>query len=66
MPRPPLTALMAGVAFLLAWSVGAVAQTHYPSQPIRFFVQAAAGGLPDTVARIVARRLQERLDGAIG
>ena len=41
------------------------AQSPYPTQPIRFFVQAAAGGLPDTVARIVARRLQERLNGTI-
>ena len=41
------------------------AQSAYPAQPIRFFVQAAAGGLPDTVARIVARRLQERLNGTI-
>ena len=37
------------------------AQAPYPSQPIRFLVQAAAGGLPDTVARIVARRLQDKL-----
>ena len=37
----------------------------YPSQPIRIYVQAAPGGLPDTVGRIVAQRLQKRLNGTI-
>ena len=37
------------------------AQGGYPSQPVRFLVPYAAGGLPDTVARIVAQRLTERL-----
>jgi len=57
----------AGLAAALGWTAApaARAQAPYPSQPIRFFVQAAAGGLPDTVARIVARRLQERLNGTI-
>ncbi len=41
--------------------VGARAEAPYPHQPIRFFVPYAAGGLPDTVARIVAQRLTERL-----
>jgi tripartite-type tricarboxylate transporter receptor subunit TctC len=62
------TAFAAGLALLLgalAAAPGAQAQARYPSQPIRFYVQAVAGGLPDTVARIVARRLQERLEGTI-
>ena len=42
----------------------ALAQT-YPSQPIHIYVQAAPGGLPDTVGRIVAHRLAERLNGTI-
>ena len=33
----------------------------YPSKTIRFVVPYAAGGLPDTVARIVAQRLQEKV-----
>ena len=33
----------------------------YPSQNIRFIIPAAPGGLPDTVARIVGKRLQEKL-----
>jgi tripartite-type tricarboxylate transporter receptor subunit TctC len=44
--------------FLLAQ---ATAQTQAPGQPIKFIVPYPAGGLPDTVARVVGRRLQERL-----
>jgi tripartite-type tricarboxylate transporter receptor subunit TctC len=33
----------------------------YPSQSIRFIIPALAGGLPDTVARIVGKKLQERV-----
>jgi len=35
--------------------------TGYPSKPIRFIVPYAPGGLPDTVARIVAQRLQDKI-----
>jgi tripartite-type tricarboxylate transporter receptor subunit TctC len=65
MPRRSLPALVAGLALLLSWCATASAQTPYPSQTIRLFVQASPGGLPDTVGRIVARRLQERLNGTI-
>ena len=33
----------------------------YPNKPIKFIITHAAGGLPDTVARIYAQRLSERL-----
>ena len=33
----------------------------YPSQPVRLIVPYAAGGLPDTVARIVGQRLGEAM-----
>lgn len=33
----------------------------YPNKPIRFIVPYAAGGLPDTVARIIAQRLGDRV-----
>jgi tripartite-type tricarboxylate transporter receptor subunit TctC len=33
----------------------------YPSQTIKFVVPYPPGGLPDTVARVVGKRLQERL-----
>jgi tripartite-type tricarboxylate transporter receptor subunit TctC len=60
-----LTAALAGLALLSAGLAdGARAQT-YPSRPIRIYVQAAAGGLPDTVGRIVAQRLQKRLNATI-
>lgn len=37
------------------------AQAPYPNQSIKLIVPYAPGGLPDTVARIVAQRLQERI-----
>ncbi|MDB5896100.1 MAG: tripartite tricarboxylate transporter receptor family protein, partial [Rhodoferax sp.] len=37
------------------------AQAAYPNKPIKFFVPYVAGGQPDTVARVVAPRLGERL-----
>ena len=40
-------------------------QAQYPSQTIKFLIPASAGGLPDTVARIVGRRLQERLGQSV-
>lgn len=43
----------------------AQAPAGYPSKPIRFIVPYAAGGLPDTVARIVAKNLQERIGQSI-
>jgi len=43
----------------------ASAQGTYPSQPIKFIVPYAAGGLPDTVARIVGQKLSDRLGHAV-
>src|SRR5262245_18494546 len=63
-PRSLTTALV-GLALLSASSTEAVQAQSYPSQTIRLFVQAAPGGLPDTVGRIVARRLGERLNATI-
>jgi tripartite-type tricarboxylate transporter receptor subunit TctC len=40
-------------------------QVPYPSQTIKLMVPTSAGGLPDTVARIVGRRLQERLGQSV-
>ncbi len=37
----------------------------YPSKPIKFIVPYAAGGLPDSVARVVAQRLTERLGQSV-
>ena len=37
------------------------AQTGYPNKPIKFVVPYSPGGLPDTVARIFAQRLGDKL-----
>ena len=56
-------------AFALALAVvvmpPAQAQTPYPSQGIRFIVPYAPGGLPDTLARITAQHLQERIGHSV-
>src|SRR5580704_11061683 len=51
---------------VLAAAVAAAhAQAPYPNRGIRFIVPYAAGGLPDTVARIVAQQLQERIGQSV-
>ncbi|MBL8379421.1 MAG: tripartite tricarboxylate transporter substrate binding protein [Burkholderiales bacterium] len=42
----------------------ALAQS-FPSQPVRFVVPYSPGGLPDTVARVVARKLTERIGQSV-
>ena len=60
-------AIAAFAASAIGWFVAAPAQsqTQYPSQTIRFIVPAGAGGLPDTVARILGRRLQEQIGQSV-
>jgi tripartite-type tricarboxylate transporter receptor subunit TctC len=53
------------MALAAALSSTAHAQPPYPNQGIRFIVPYAPGGLPDTVARIVARDLQERIGQSV-
>jgi tripartite-type tricarboxylate transporter receptor subunit TctC len=53
-----------GLACLAAAPALALADT-YPSRPLRFIVPYAAGGLPDTVARILSQRLPEALGQAV-
>lgn len=55
-------AVMAG-SFML--STSAHAQGAYPNKPIKFVVPYSAGGLPDTVARILAQRLGDRLGQSV-
>ena len=50
-----------GAAFMNSALGPALGQAQYPSQPIKFIIPAGAGGLPDTVARILGRRLQEKV-----
>jgi tripartite-type tricarboxylate transporter receptor subunit TctC len=54
MPRLMLTF----AALLATWLDGAAAQ-DYPAKPVRMVVPYAAGGLPDTMTRIIAQRLSE-------
>jgi tripartite-type tricarboxylate transporter receptor subunit TctC len=52
----------------LALPLAAPAQTPaagYPSKPVKFIVPYAPGGLPDTVARVVAHRLTERMGQSV-
>jgi tripartite-type tricarboxylate transporter receptor subunit TctC len=51
--------LAAFVAVVLA--PGLASAQQYPTQPIRIIVPNPAGGLPDTLSRIVGKRLQERI-----
>lgn len=57
--HPLRVAFIAGLAVLVAPQVHA--QAPYPNQSIKLIVPYAAGGLPDTTARIVGAKLQERL-----
>jgi tripartite-type tricarboxylate transporter receptor subunit TctC len=50
---------VAFAALGLAAALPAHAQT-FPTKPVRFLVGYSPGGLPDTVARLVAQRLSER------
>lgn len=62
--RRSVLGLFATLGFLACIQIGSVAaQTRegYPNLVIRLIVPFAAGGLPDTVARIVAVPLQARL-----
>ena len=70
-------ALLGGLAFALAGlipslipalgtpSASAQVPAGYPSKTIRFVVPYAPGGLPDTVARVIAQRLQEKVGQSV-
>ncbi|APW40184.1 4,5-dihydroxyphthalate dehydrogenase [Rhodoferax koreense] len=59
-------AALAASSFLIALPAQAQgAASGYPNRAIRFVVPYSAGGLPDTVARIFAQRLGERLGQAV-
>lgn len=58
------SAALAAMAVCAAPARAQQAET-YPSQPIRLFITNPAGGLPDTVARIFGRALEQRLGKAV-
>ena len=49
----------------LMFPATARAQAAYPNRPIKFVVPYSPGGLPDTVARIFAQRLGDRLGQSV-
>lgn len=63
--RKTLARLSLSLGALLLGPTQALAQSTYPSKPVKFIVPYAPGGLPDTVARWVAQRLGERLGQAV-
>jgi tripartite-type tricarboxylate transporter receptor subunit TctC len=66
--QPPRRSLLLASALLTAGMLlpqFASAQGAYPNRPIKFVVPYAAGGLPDTVARIFAQRLGDKLGQAV-
>ena len=48
-------------AFALALAAPLAAQDAYPSKPVRWVVPYSAGGLPDTMARVIGQRLAANL-----
>ncbi|HET7157749.1 MAG TPA: tripartite tricarboxylate transporter substrate-binding protein, partial [Burkholderiales bacterium] len=50
-----------GILLTTASVTHAFAQSGYPSRPIRIVVPNSAGGTADTVARLLAQGLTERL-----
>jgi tripartite-type tricarboxylate transporter receptor subunit TctC len=55
--RTLLAVFVAGL--FLPWP--ALAQPQYPSEPIKLIVPYAPGGVPDTTARLLAQKLQDRV-----
>lgn len=52
---------VAALAMAAAFATGAAAQDNWPSEPIHFIVGYPAGSSPDTMGRLVAEGLEERL-----
>jgi tripartite-type tricarboxylate transporter receptor subunit TctC len=64
MNRFPSYALAMALAVFAA-PFSAAAQAPYPNQGVRLIVPYAPGGLPDTVARITAQHMQERIGQSV-
>ena len=57
----PRRAFVAALAAVFCLPLAAQGQSPYPSQGIRLIVPYAPGGVPDTTARLLAQRLQDRI-----
>ena len=49
------------VTTILASSLSQAQTSDFPNRPVKFIVPYAPGGLPDTVARVIAQKLSERM-----
>jgi tripartite-type tricarboxylate transporter receptor subunit TctC len=59
--KPLIAARTIALAFLLAFASAAIAQSHYPSRPIRVIIPYPPGGSNDIVGRLVSQKLSEAL-----
>jgi tripartite-type tricarboxylate transporter receptor subunit TctC len=53
------------LAVLCCFAPPALSQSIYPSQPIKLIVPYAPGGVPDTSARLLAPKLQDRVGQSV-
>ena len=60
-PLPQLFRSFCLLPFAFCLGITAASAQQYPARPVRVVVPYAAGGLPDTMARLVAPRLVESL-----
>src|SRR4051812_36978050 len=66
--RAAFALVLAASVLVLAVSLtrlAAKAQPKYPSQAIKLIVPYAAGGFPDTTARIVGAKLQDKIGQSV-
>ncbi len=65
MKRRTFTTLALALGSLSLTPLLANAQATYPNKAVKLIVPYAPGGLPDTVARVVAQRLTERMGQSV-
>jgi tripartite-type tricarboxylate transporter receptor subunit TctC len=61
----PVAALVAATVALLGFSTHSAAAQSYPSRVIKIVVPFAAGGQPDTIARLIAQSISEKVGATI-
>ena len=63
----PLAFRLLPAVLIAGWllPMPAPAQSQYPNQPIKLIVPYAPGGVPDTTARLLAQKLQDRVGQSV-